>query len=93
LTLSNAFILNRNKNKMDIKKLNGYVIVRMMLNELNELKPYTYYPTKEHGKPPFFFKNKNNAIKKLNSKSMDFYKFGNELKVLKFKPYMYLDRY
>ena len=71
----------------------GYVIVRMMFGESGKLRPYTYYPRVKGGKPPFFYKTKEQAIKKLGSPSMKFYKFSNNLKVMKFKKSMYLDRF
>jgi len=75
------------------KNFKGFIITRMLKDDNGKVKPFTYYPSKKCGKPPFLFKNKNQAIKKMKSKSMDFYRYGDDLKVVKFKPNMYLDRF
>lgn len=78
---------------MTKKKYKGYLIARILNDELGKPKPYSFYPSKPHGRPPFLFKKKSTALKRLSSKLMEGYKFSNNLKVVKFKKSMYLDRY
>jgi hypothetical protein len=72
-------------------KWNGYVIAKMLEDE-GKIKPFTYYPSKKGGRPPFLFKNKSKAIKVMKSKRLEFYR-SDDLKILKFKQPMYLDRF
>jgi hypothetical protein len=77
-------------------KYTGYVIARKMYEgDSNKLKPFTYYPNKAGGRPPFLYKTKEQAQRVLMKKkilgSPYFNKKDNA--VLKFKKSMYMDRY
>lgn len=69
----------------------GYVIARKLLDDYDREKYYTYYPEEEHGKPPFLYKTKAQAMKRY--KTGKFPADQSNAKVVKYKGEMYLDRY
>lgn len=73
----------------------GWIIGRKLIDFDEKLKPFAYYPNKEHGKPPYWYKTKTEATRALNwHKERD--KFpGSEPNaiVVKFTKKVYLNRY
>ena len=69
----------------------GYVIARRLEDFNGKVRPFTYYPSKPCGKPPFLYKSKKSADRVRNGKNFPFK--DRDTIVTKFKPEMYLDRY
>lgn len=76
-------------------KFTGYIIGRKMYDYDGKLKAFSYYPREEHGKPPYWYKNKSEAIKsfkKMKEKNQ-FPASESNAVVTKFTKKTYLDRY
>lgn len=73
----------------------GWIIGRKLIDLDGKLKPFAYYPRKEHGRPPYLYKTKEEATSAFNwQKKRD--KFpGNQSNatVVKFTKKVYLNRY
>ena len=78
------------------KKWKGWVIARKLFDPSTNKKSYfTYYPREFDGKPTYFFKTKSMALKEWN-KLKEQNKFPanqSNVKLVKYKPSMYLNRY
>lgn len=87
--------LSKEACERKINKIKGYVITRELYDNNNQLKPFTYYPRKKCGIPPYFYKTKNQATSSFNKlKNKNKFPANEEgAKVVKFKKEMYLDRY
>lgn len=76
-------------------KFTGYIIARKLYDDDGKLKPFSYYPRREHSKPPYWYRTKPQALKALN-RMKKYNRFpGNQSNstVVKFTRNTYLDRY
>ena len=73
----------------------GYIIARKLIDNDEKEKPFTYYPAKSCGKPPYLYKTKKQATNVYNrmKKKDEFPANQSNTEVVKFKKEMYLDRY
>ena len=78
-----------------IERIKGYVIGRKLIDLDEKEKPFTYYPRKKCGKPPYLFKTKSEAMKtfKKMKKKGEFPADQSNAIVVKFNKKIYLDRY
>jgi hypothetical protein len=100
-TKNNAHYKNGllHEEKSDFK-YDGYAIGRQLYENNDDgktasKKDFTYFPEKVHGKPPYFYKNKKDAIKhfkKLKLKNK-FPANQENSKIIKVTKKTYLDRY
>ena len=86
------------KGKSNMPKYTGYIIARKLYDEKGKLKPYSYYPRKKGGVPPYHYKTKAQAERIRKTKRSEFgsrdLKFNpKETKVVKFTKKTYLDRF
>jgi len=88
------------KTSIKKDKFSGYVIGRKLWEnnpdgKTASQKNFTYYPEKEHGKPPYLFKTKAQALKSYNKlkKQNKFPADQSNAVVFKFSKKTYLDRY
>lgn len=73
----------------------GWIIGRKLIDFDGKTKPFSYYPHKEHGKPPFWYETKAEATSAFNSQKQR-EKFPGDQDnsvVVKFTKKVYLDRY
>jgi hypothetical protein len=73
----------------------GYIIGRKLIDFDGKTKPFAFYPRKEHGRPPYWYKSKAEAIRAFNwHKERDKFPGSYETAVVvKFTKKVYLDRY
>lgn len=80
-------------------RYSGWVFARELIDNDGKKKLFTYYPCEEHGKPPYLYDTKVQAVaamrKALNSKEyLGKWPFDqSDVKLVKYQPRMYLDRY
>lgn len=73
----------------------GYIIGRKLIDDDGKTKPFSYYPRKEHGKPPHWYKTKveaQRAFKRMKAQHKFPASDSNSV-VTKFTEKSYLDRY
>lgn len=76
-------------------KYTGWIIGRKLYDFDGKLKPFSYYPNNFHGKPPYWYKNKSDAMKHFKHMKEKNKFPGNQSNtvVVKFSKKVYLDRY
>jgi len=73
----------------------GWIIGRKLIDFDGKPKPFTYYPKAKHGKPPYWYNTKQEAINAFNRQKARSKFPGNQPNsmVVKFTEKVYLDRY
>jgi len=73
----------------------GWIIGRKLIDFDGKLKPFAFYPGKEHGRPPYWYKTKEEAQRVFDRKKKRGEFPGNQPNsvVVKFTKKVYLNRY
>ena len=73
----------------------GWIIGRKLIDFDGKLKPFAFYPRKEHGRPPYWYKTKEEAKRAFDWQKKREKFPGNQSNsvVVKFTKEVYLNRY